>query len=78
MLKKFHLFTFPDYYPSGGANDFDGSFETLDEAKSAVPKGSSIATATIMETQEDGSLKYVLAGDLYDHIEDGWKWKEPK
>jgi len=31
-----------------------------------------------METQEDGSLKYVLAGDLYDHIEDGWKWKEPK
>lgn len=33
MNNLFHLFTFDDYYPSGGMNDYIGSFETLEKAQ---------------------------------------------
>lgn len=32
MLKKYLLFAFDNFYPSGGWSDFQGDFETLEEA----------------------------------------------
>ena len=32
-MKRFLLFAFTDYYPQGGMNDFEESFETLEGAK---------------------------------------------
>jgi hypothetical protein len=31
-MKRYLLFCFNDYYPSGGFNDFENSFDTIDEA----------------------------------------------
>jgi hypothetical protein len=36
-MKPYLLFCGDDYYPLGGWDDFRGSFDTLDEAKAAVP-----------------------------------------
>ena len=35
-MKQYLLFTFDTYYPSGGMNDFSGSFDTVEEARAAV------------------------------------------
>ena len=35
-MKKYVLFSFFDYYPSGGMFDLDDSYDTLDEAKDAI------------------------------------------
>lgn len=32
-MKRFVLFSFNDYYPAGGMNDYNGSFDTLEEAQ---------------------------------------------
>lgn len=32
-LKRFLLFVFPTYYPVGGFEDFEGDFDTLQEAR---------------------------------------------
>lgn len=32
-MKKYVLFAFKNYYPSGGMGDFHGSFNSIDEAK---------------------------------------------
>ena len=32
-MKRFLLFSGPDYYPGGGVEDFDADFETLEDAK---------------------------------------------
>ena len=32
----FYLFSGDDYYPNGGANDFIGSFSTIEEAKESL------------------------------------------
>lgn len=37
--KRFLLFTFDRYYPSGGEDDVAGSFDTLDAAIDAASKG---------------------------------------
>lgn len=34
-MKRFALFTWDDYYPSGGWNDFKGCFSTLQKATEA-------------------------------------------
>ena len=36
MTKRFLAFTGENYYPCGGWNDFCGSFDSLDEAKTAT------------------------------------------
>jgi hypothetical protein len=33
--KQFFIFSFADYYPSGGLNDVRGTYDTLEEAKQA-------------------------------------------
>ena len=35
-MKRYLLFYFDMYYPSGGANDFHGDFDTVDDAKNAA------------------------------------------
>ena len=32
-MKRFLLFSFPEYYPSGGFEDFVECFDTIEEAK---------------------------------------------
>lgn len=34
-LKHYLVFEYPDYYPSGGWNDFIGDFDTIEEARAA-------------------------------------------
>ena len=36
-MKRYLLFTGNQYYPSGGMEDFKGSFDTVDGAKTAIP-----------------------------------------
>jgi hypothetical protein len=36
-MKKYLLFLGDCYYPSGGWNDFQSSFDTIEEARAAVP-----------------------------------------
>lgn len=36
--KKFILFQYESYYPSGGLSDIADSFDTIEEAKAAVAK----------------------------------------
>jgi hypothetical protein len=35
-MKRYLLFAYDRYYPSGGMNDFVGDFDTLDELKIAA------------------------------------------
>jgi hypothetical protein len=35
-LKRYLLFSYVDYYPCGGWNDFEDSFDDLDKAKAAA------------------------------------------
>jgi len=35
-LKRYLVFSYPDYYPGGGWNDFGASFDTLEEAERAT------------------------------------------
>ena len=35
-LKRYLLFSYPEYYPAGGWGDFDDSFHTLLEAQEAA------------------------------------------
>jgi hypothetical protein len=37
-MRKFLLFSYEGYYPSGGWCDFAGSFRTIDDAKKAANK----------------------------------------
>lgn len=34
-MKKYLLFTFGDYYPCGGMNDYEGAFDSVEEAMRA-------------------------------------------
>lgn len=36
QVKRFLVFSFDSYYPSGGWNDFKGSYDTLEEAEYAM------------------------------------------
>lgn len=36
IMKRYAAFAYPNFYPSGGFEDFIESFDTLDEAKAAV------------------------------------------
>lgn len=37
-MKRFGVFTYDQYYPSGGWNDFRAAYDTLDEAKEHVKR----------------------------------------
>lgn len=35
-MSKFFLFSYEGFYPRGGANDLDGVYDTIDEARAAL------------------------------------------
>jgi len=37
-MKRYLLFEYSDYYPSGGMNDYTGDFNSVEEAKIAAKK----------------------------------------
>lgn len=46
MLKRFLVFDYSDYYPGGGWNDFEGTFDTIEEALRAHPECREIVDTT--------------------------------
>ena len=59
-MKRFHLFTWLSTLEEYRVEDaYEGSFETLDEAQSAVTDRSSRSHGEVFETQTDGALKRV-------------------
>jgi hypothetical protein len=36
FMKRYLLFCYSQYYPSGGWNDFEGSFDTIEDAQNAA------------------------------------------
>lgn len=52
----FHLFVGSNYYPQPGLRDHRGSYETLDEAKSAVSPSVYDDWYSIIGVDSDGNL----------------------
>lgn len=52
---RYHLFTFYQYYPSGGLGDYTGSFDTFAEADS-VGQASAFDYYDILVQNEAGNL----------------------
>ena len=60
MLKRYLLFMYDNYYPSGGWSDFRGDFDTVEEAYAFVHPGYDfydIVDTTIKETIRTGRCK---------------------
>jgi hypothetical protein len=84
----FAVFMYDGYYPSGGMSDYQGSFETNDEAKQAC-HGKSFEYAEIVDIQPDGLVlleraEFVFDSYIYrdplnrppDYVDGGWyRWK---
>ncbi len=51
-MKRFVVFKFDQYYPSGGWNDFTGSFDTVEEARASIVERSHFDHAQILDSQE--------------------------
>lgn len=77
MKKIFHLFTCDDMYPSGGMNDYRGSFETLGCAQIAREASKSLY-AHIAMVHDDGSLEILWTAKpvLRAPHEYTWKWEQ--
>jgi len=41
-MKRFAVFDYPEFYPGGGWNDFEGWYDSLEEALSAHPSASQV------------------------------------
>ncbi len=50
MTRRFLLFAFDQYYPHGGWSDFEGSFDTLGEAKES-PLGKRMDAREIVDSE---------------------------
>jgi hypothetical protein len=57
MLKRYLVFTFYDYYPSGGWNDFHGSYGTLKAAESALTQLSGPDNFEIVDSKTSTVIK---------------------
>lgn len=56
MDKKFHLFQYDNYYPSGGMSDYKGSYATLEEARADMER---YDFWEIAKVNEEGELEIV-------------------
>lgn len=55
-LKRYLVFDFPDYYPGGGWQDFEGSFDTLEEARQlSCRQIIDSETGTVVEERHNGN-----------------------
>jgi hypothetical protein len=56
-MKRFLLFIYPEYYPSGGMFDYHSSYDTLEEAYKVAKKCGSYDLWNILDIQ---------TGDVWD------------
>lgn len=52
--KRFMVFSFPEYYPSGGLGDCAGSYDTIDEANTAIKEAQEHLSARTIFISSDG------------------------
>lgn len=76
------LFAFQRYYPSGGWDDIEGEYETVEAAKSAFENLADITPETIWTGQscqivDKDSLKIVLRFNDDTYIEEKRGWQVP-
>lgn len=72
MSKQFLLFAGDDYYPEGGAEDFIGSYDRLDDAiKAHDPNEYLVAGgwANVFDLEEEKIVKYFYRGVWYNEDE---------
>lgn len=69
-MKRYLLFAYDDYYPSGGWNDFKGSFDSVEEAKSNI---GSYECGEIVDSQTEKEVTYYYSPP-FSHT--GGTWKE--
>lgn len=55
-VSKYFLFYCPKYYPSGGFGDYEGSYDTLEEAKQSVLIAKAGAEYQLCGVNEEGDL----------------------
>ena len=69
MIKRYLVFAFDNYYPSGGWGDFASSFDTLEEAKGfAIYLGGGRADmAEVVDSETMKEVGYSYSG----------KWEPP-
>lgn len=74
-MKRYLAFLFYAFYPSGGANDFIGAFDSVEEAREAIEKCDDRAElAHIFDVQDERVvLEWVNPEDCY-----GGGWKVPE
>ena len=65
-LKRYMLFRFSTYYPSGGWNDFVASFDTLDEAVAHI--NSTINTGEFGGDDDWCNNKHIIDRDTLDRV----------
>lgn len=69
---KYALFAGQTYYPSGGAEDLVGFFETVDEAKRAAEGGEH----EWAQIAEHSTLRVIWAGDADRFVaKPSWEWE---
>lgn len=63
-MKRYWLFQYDNYYPSGGFNDFIGSYGTIEECKSAIQENWRVL-GHIFDSQEQKIIEsYYYEGEL--------------
>ena len=57
-MKRFLVFTFDQYYPNGGWEDFQESFETLEAAKNFLINKSNFDFYQVVDLEENGNIVF--------------------
>jgi len=73
MIKRFLLFAGNDYYPEGGANDFKGSYDSIEDAvKAHNPKEFEYdgGWANIFDLENEKIVKQFHMSVWYNHGEE--------
>ncbi len=55
-MKRWLLFTFPDYYPAGGVGDLSGNYDTFEDAVAGA-NASAFKNKQVLDTK---------TGDIFD------------
>lgn len=74
-MKRYLLFTGAHYYASGGAMDYVGSFDTIEEAQAAPLvslKGYGNDWAHIADSEADLAIVRKYNAPNYGHRDEGW------
>jgi len=73
MLKRYLLFAYDDYYPSGGMNDFVSSFDSLDEIEDFIKTRMSIKDWSYdQENNKHVDYNYYIGNEYDDDDDRAW------